>query len=113
MEEMVNSLDRLTQVIEKQYKDNRSRGRDRRNDRRNNRSRSNSYSSSRSRSRERSNSEIGIAGIEIETRIIKRKGKILELDILQIYIATIVKCQDMIFPIVGYYKRISRNLDLQ
>ena len=56
MEEMVNSLDRLTQVIEKQYKDNRSRGRDRRNDRRNNRSRSNSYSSSRSRSRERSNS---------------------------------------------------------
>ena len=56
MEEMVSSLDRLTQVIEKQYKDNRSRGRDRRNDRRNNRSRSNSYSSSRSRSRERSNS---------------------------------------------------------
>ena len=56
MEEMASSLDRLTQVIEKQYKDNRSRGRDRRNDRRNNRSRSNSYSSSRSRSRERSNS---------------------------------------------------------
>ena len=57
--------------------------------------------------------EIGIAGIEIETKIIKRKGKILELDILQIYIVTIVKCQDMIFPIVGHYKRISRNLDLQ
>ena len=45
-----------------------------------------------------------IAGIEIETRIVKRKGKILELDILQIYIATIVKCQDMTFPIVGHYK---------
>ena len=57
--------------------------------------------------------EIGIAGIGTETRIIKRKGKILELDILQIYIATIVKCQDMTFPIVGHYKRILRNLDLQ
>ena len=113
IEEMVNSLDRLTQVIEKQYKDNRSRGRDRRNDRRNNRSRSNSYSSSRSRSRERSNSRDRNSRDRNRNQMIKRKGKILELDILQIYIAIIVKCQDMIFPIVGHYKRISRNLDLQ
>ena len=56
MEDMKETLERLTQVVEKQYKDNRGRNRDRRDDRRGNRNRSNSYSASRSRSRDRSNS---------------------------------------------------------